>query len=233
MTHVLIEGYDIDAPWLRGELQGILRAEARVTLVALAFRDAQVASARDWDALYGPEGGRYYEALVAPLAAYGIAKEQVAFVNWFSDTRETALAKIRQADALYFPGGLPDRMMQRIEALGLAQAIRAFQGVVLGCSAGAMIQFGEYHVSPDEDYPRFGYYRGLSRLNGFYYEPHYEGNEAQRSAIRRVLAERSQPVYATHAGKGAIIVEKGVVRAIGEVDVFAPEERAAGRRKNP
>lgn len=228
MIHVLIEGYDIDAPWLRGELQGLLKPKERVTLVALSFRDAQVASAQDWDALYGPGHGRYYGALVAPFVAYGIAQEQIAFINWFSDTRETALSKIHQADVLYFPGGLPDRMMQRIEALGLAQAIREFQGVVLGCSAGAMIQFGEYHVSPDEDYPRFGYYKGLSRLNGFYYEPHYEGNAVQRDAIRRVLVERKKPVYATHAGEGAIIVEKGVIRAVGKVDVFAPEEEALG-----
>ena len=227
MIHMLLEGYDIDAPWLAGELKGILRPESRVTIVALSFRDAQVKDARDWAALYSRDHGRYYDAIVDPICAYGIAREQISFLNWFEDTRESALELIRRSDVLYFPGGLPDRMMERIEALGLTQALRRFQGVVLGYSAGAMIQLSEYHISPDDDYPAFGYYQGLGRLDGFYLEPHYEGWPAQEDAIRRVLAERNAPVYATHAGAGALIIEDGAVRTVGEVDVFAPQK---GRR---
>lgn len=222
MIHAFVEGYDLDAPWLAGELKGILRPGSRVTVVALSYRDAQVKSAQDWEALYGREGGRYTGALVGPLAAYGIGADRVTFINGFTDSTETALAKIRQADALYFTGGVPDRMMQRIGALGLTDAVRAFGGVVLGCSAGAMIQLAEYHVSPDKDYPTFAYYGGLGRLNGFYYEPHYGEWETQQDAIRRVLTERRAPVYATREGKGALIIEDGRVKPVGEVDVFEP-----------
>ena len=224
MIHILTEGYDIDAPWIAGELKSIIRPEGRVLVVALSFRDAQVKSAQDWDALYSREHGRYYGALVDPLKAYGIDEGQIGFIHAFSDTPESALAKVRQADVLYFPGGLPDRMMERIEALGLTQAIKEYRGVMLGYSAGAMIQFSEYHISPDDDYPAFGYYRGLGRLSGFYFEPHYEGWPAQEDAIRRVLSERHAPVYATHAGKGALIVEDGAVRTVGKVDVFWPQK---------
>ena len=224
MIHVLAEGYDLDAPWLADELKGILRPGSRVTIVALSFRDAQVKSAQDWEALYGREGGRYTGALVDPLAAYGIGADRVAFINCFADSKEAALAKIRRADVLYFPGGVPDRMMQRIEALGLADAMRAFEGVVLGYSAGAMIQLAEYHVSPDDDYPRFAYYGGLGRLSGFYYEPHYGDWQTQREAISRVLAERHAPVYATREGKGALIIEDGRIKTVGEVEVFRPRE---------
>ena len=228
MIHILTEGYDIDAPWLAGELKGIIRPESRATIVALSFRDAQVKDARDWDALYGGENGRYYGAMVDPFRAYGVAREQIAWINAFLDTPESALAKVRQADVLYFPGGLPDRMMERIEALGLARAMREFEGVVLGYSAGAMIQLAEYHISPDEDYPAFGYCKGLGRLSGFYYEPHYEGWPAQEDAIRRVLSERRAPVYATRDGRGALIVEDGQVRTVGEVEVFLPQEEGRG-----
>ncbi len=127
---------------------------------------------------------------------------------------------MERADILYFLGGLPDRMLDRIEEFSLTDALLRHRGVVMGYSAGAVIQLGEYHLSPDEDYPEFAYYRGLPYLEGFYLEVHYEGTEVQKAAVRRVLAERGKPVYATALGAGALLVEGGKVRALGKVERF-------------
>ena len=42
----------------------------------------------------------------------------------------------------------------------------------------------------------------------------------QQAAIRRVLAERGKPVYATALRAGALVVEEGQVRTIGDVRLF-------------
>ena len=47
-------------------------------------------------------------------------------------------------------------------------------GVMMGYSAGAVIQLAEYHLSPDDVYPEFEYYEGLPCLNDFYMEVHYQ-----------------------------------------------------------
>ena len=220
MVNILLEGYDIDAPWLLGDLRPYIRPSDRVAVVAFSFRDNRVKTAGDWDRLYGRENGVYYGGITGGFAAYGIQESQITFLDYFRDTKESAGEKVERADLLYVLGGLPDRMLDRIEEFSLTDALLRHRGVVMGYSAGAVIQLGEYHLSPDEDYPEFAYYRGLPYLEGFYLEVHYEGTEVQKAAVRRVLAERGKPVYATALGAGALLAEDGKVRALGKVERF-------------
>lgn len=52
MINILLEGYDMDAPWLIDELKQVIRPEQRVAVVALSFRDNRVHSLEDWELLY-------------------------------------------------------------------------------------------------------------------------------------------------------------------------------------
>ncbi len=222
MTNILLEGFALGAPWLYNTLKGIIKPQHRVAVVALAYRDERVKSQADWNGLYGKESGRYYGGIVGGLTAYGIREENIAWISDFTDTKETAAEKVKGADIVYFLGGLPDRMLCRIKAMALYDLLMRHEGIVMGYSAGAVIQLAEYHLSPDEDYPVFSYQEGLPYLKDFYLEVHYEGTAAQDEAIRRVLAERGKTVYATAAQSGAILVIDGEVKLLGDVRVFAP-----------
>lgn len=79
-----------------------------------------------------------------------------------------------------------------------------------------------YHLSPDDDYPAFGYYEGLPYLRDFYLEVHYEGTREQDESIRRVINERGKTVYATAMQSGAILVDDGNIRLLGNVKRFDP-----------
>lgn len=164
----------------------------------------------------------FYSWLVDPFAAFGIPEADITFVNYFADTKETAAEKIKTADVVYFTGGLPDAMMERLYEFELVDVLRNFDGVVLGCSAGAMIQLEEYHITPDWDYPEFGYYPGFPWLKDFYVEVHYEATDEQNESIRRVLAERNKPVYTTAHDRAAIIVDNGQMHLLGDVKRFDP-----------
>ena len=220
MINILLEGYNIDEPWLYDALKGYLKPTHRVAVVAFSFRDTSVRNASDWMAFYGKENGRFYKAIVKGIGSYGIPSENISFINYFTDTMETAKEIIKEADILYFLGGLPDKMMERIREFELTDTLARFDGIVMGYSAGALIQLAEYHLSPDRDYPEFGYYGGLPYLKGFYLEVHYEGRDEQNEAIRRVLSERNAPVYATASMRGAIIVDAGVIKPLGDVRIF-------------
>lgn len=224
MVNILHNRYDVDAEWLMPHLKKHLRPGLRVCVVALSFRDERVKNESDWNGLYGPDGV-YSAGIAAAFSAYGIGREQVEFISYFTDTTESARAKIERSGILYFPGGLPDKMYERIETLGLTDAIRRHDGIVMGYSAGALIQLREYHLSPDKDYPGFGYYEGLSFLDGFYVEVHYEQSAVQNEAIRRVLRERGKTVYGL-PDDSAVIVSDGKIQLIGPVAVFSPEEDA-------
>lgn len=220
MINILLEGYDIDSPWLYDELKNYIQPTHRVVIVAFSFRDSQAKSPEDWDLLYSKKKGKFYASIVNGLTSYGISADNVTFVNYFTDTKESAKEKIENADILYFLGGLPDKMIERIKEFELYEILLNHKGIVMGYSAGALIQLAEYHLSPDEDYPEFRYYEGLPYLNGFYLEVHYESNAVQKTAIRRVLEERKKTVYATSYMNGAIIVENGKIKLLGDVKEY-------------
>ena len=148
-------------------------------------------------------------------------ENNITFVNYFEDTKESAKQKIENADILYFTGGLPDRMMDRIKEFDLVDMVRKHNGIVMGYSAGALIQLSEYHLSPDKDYKEFQYYDGLGYLDDFYLEVHYENTKIQNEAIERVLSERGKKVYATAFMSGGIIVDNGNIKLIGDVKTFS------------
>lgn len=221
MTNILLEGYDIDAPWLFKDLQKYIYPDNKVVVIAFSFRDNRVKNLDDWNLLYSKVSGKLYHGIVGSFQRYGIYEENISILNYFTDTESSALDKIKSADIVYFLGGLPDRMMDRIQEFGLYDVLLHHEGVIMGYSAGAVIQLAEYHLSPDSDYPEFSYYKGIPYLKDFYLEVHYEGTDIQKNSIKRVLKECSKTVYAICAGKGAIIVDNGSIHTIGDVKVFA------------
>ena len=220
MINILLEGYDINADWLYDDLKKYILPNYSVAVVAFSFRDSEVNNSADWNLLYSKENGIYYNGIVGGFTAYGILENNITFVNYFEDTKESAKQKIEKADILYFTGGRPDRMMDRIKEFDLVDVLRKHNRIVMGYSAGAVIQLSEYHLSPDKDYKEFQYYDGLGYLNDFYLEVHYKNTKVQNKAIHRVLAERCKTVYATALMSGAIIVDNGNVKLLRDVKTF-------------
>ena len=220
MVNILLEGYDIDAPWLYDELKNYIQPTHRVAVIAFSFRDSRVKSLDDWNNLYSKDNGIFYDGIVGSFDAYGISEYNISFVNYFTDTKESAKRKIENADIIYFLGGLPDRMMDRIKEFDLRDSLMNHKGIIMGYSAGAVIQLAEYHLSPDDDYPEFRYYEGLPYLNNFYLEVHYENTSIQNAAIQKVIEERKKTVYATVCMKGAILVDNGIIKLLGDVEEY-------------
>ena len=220
MTNILLEGFDINAHWLYDELKNYIKPHYTVAVVAFSFRDNRVKGLSDWNQLYSKESGKFYNGIVGGFVAYGISENNITFVNYFSDTKEIAAQKIQNADIVYFLGGLPDRMMDRINEFDLYDVLLNHKGVIMGYSAGAVIQLAEYHLSPDEDYKEFSFYKGIPYLDDFYLQVHYENTETQNAAIQKVLKERGKTVYATSLGKGAVLVHNGAIKLLGEVQTF-------------
>ena len=147
-------------------------------------------------------------------------KEQnIAFLDYFDKAAARAVIQIAESDVIYFTGGLPDRMMERIADYGIMEALKAFNGVVMGFSAGAMVQLEEYHITPDEDYPAYCECRGLGYVGQMDVEVHFAGSEAQMDGIDRSLHSLGHKVYAI-AEDGLLLVQDGAVRCIGNVAVY-------------
>ena len=63
-VNILLEGFDIDAPWLYGELKKYIKPNHSVAVLAFAFRENREKSHDDSDALYRKENGMYFVGIV-------------------------------------------------------------------------------------------------------------------------------------------------------------------------
>lgn len=197
-----------------------------MTILTMSHGD-EIPDRKTWEKHYLP-GREIYNVLTGAYGAYGIPKENIQFVGWYHDAPETALEKIGEADVLFLTGGLPDVFYSRLEEWGLVEPIRQFPGIVMGCSAGAMMQMTEYHITPDEDYDTYGYYPGLGLLEGFEPEVHYAASEVQKESIRRYLRERGKPVYAM-TNQGGLVVRDGEITPMARCTAFLRRRRDEGK----
>ena len=81
MINILLEEFDIDAPWLYDELKNYIQPNHSVAVVAFSFRDNRVKSLSDWNALYAKGCGKYHDGIVGGFTAYGIPEENVSFIK--------------------------------------------------------------------------------------------------------------------------------------------------------
>lgn len=219
IINILHNRYTIDDSWCFSKFKEYIKPEQRVVVIAFSFKDEKIKSLIDWNSLYNKKDGIYYLGIVNAFKSYGIKEENINFINYFADSIMDAKEKVKQADILYFLGGLPDRMYDRVLEFDLVEDIKKHKGIVMGYSAGAMIQLSEYHISPDDDYPIFTYKNGLGLISDFGIEVHYESTDIQKECIKRYIREKKRPVYAI-GDSGALIVDGAYIQMIGDVEYY-------------
>ncbi len=212
MTNILMSRGLLGHPMMISNFKPFIQSNDQVLIVALSHFPLYTPTEKDYN-LYYEKGGEYYQKMIDSFTPYGIKESQIKWIHYFKDTKQSALDKIKKADIIYFPGGSPDLMMKRIEAFGIKEALEAHQKVYIGSSAGAMIQFENYYISPDVDYKSFSYEKGLNLLKGFFVEVHYRRRKKQKSSLRKVHRAYHQDIYAI-PDDGALIVNDLEIQVI-------------------
>lgn len=203
MIHVLLNINNFDEPWAYGTLENILHPDTKVLILPLSYDDGWINDDFEWKEKYG-KGSREYKDIVRPFRSYGIKERSIKWINYYEDDHDSSVRKIHEADVLFFTGGYPDWMLQRLYDLDIMDEIREFEGVIMGTSAGAMIQLDEFHLTPEEDY-EFQYYEGLGLLSGFDIEVHYEEDLLHIECIIRTIEDTGRPVIVCPNEGGAVI----------------------------
>lgn len=203
MINILLNFSNFDESWAQESMQEILDPSLRVLILPLSYNEGWINDSEQWSHYYG-RNRKYYKKITDPFLHYGFSEEQISWVNYFEDDAETANRKVNDSDILFFTGGFPDWMMQRLEDLDLIDTIQSFDGIVMGASAGALIQLDQYHLSPDRDYA-FQYQNGMGLLHGFDMDVHYEESEDHIASIIRSLEDHGEPVLCVPDHAGAVI----------------------------
>lgn len=134
----------------------------------------------------------------------------ISDVNWlyyYNSDISDAEKLLKEADILYIPGGAPDLMMKRIIDKGLLEIIKSFDKIIIGSSAGSMIQLAKFHISPDNEYNKFSLHKGLGYIDEFFIEVHYRRRRKQKSSMRKMRKTYLKPIYSIP--DDGIIVKQG------------------------
>lgn len=214
MINVLLNYYNFDGEWARLHLEKYVTGK-KVLIVPLAYRENQAWDNDSWLSIYG-KGGEKYDNILRPFLAYGYKEEDIDYLNYY-DSRDH-VKQINDATLLFFTGGMPEKAIRRMDELGITEAVKKFDGVIMGASAGAMLQLEVYHVTPDEDYDNYRIQRGLGLVSGFDLEVHYLATDLQNECTDRAIAELNLPVYQMWH-EGGLIVDGGKITVMGNVEI--------------
>ena len=219
MVNILFSKYNFDDEWAEPFIKNYIKAEDKVCIIAFSFSDEWISCKEEWHNSYDKDGGRYYDDLVKPFMHYGITENNITILNYFEDSSEKMKEDIKKSDVIFLTGGLPEKAVERVHEKGILESIKGCR-VVVGSSAGALMQLNHYHISPDDDYDEFCYFDGIGLIDQtFYVEVHFENSDVQNQSIEKVLREKTDKVYAI-TNNGGIIVEDGKVQTLGEVEIF-------------
>ncbi|CEN93616.1 MAG: Type 1 glutamine amidotransferase-like domain-containing protein [Paeniclostridium sp.] len=219
MINILLNLYNFHEKWCFETLKDILKEEYSVLVIPFSFNDDWMKNDNEWQTAYNPITGKYYKDIVIPFLSYGIKAENINWINYFNDTKDSSKYKINNSDIIFFTGGLPDQMMDRLKEFKIIEDIENYKGIVMGSSAGAMVQVAQYHITPDKDYDSFSYNEGLNMITDFDIEVHYKETSIQKESIKKVLKEKSRRIYAMK-DKGGIIINGEKITILGDVTLF-------------
>ncbi len=215
-TNVLLNYYNFDGDWARQYLGDLLKNLPHVLVLPLAYRESQATDNDSWLSVYG-KGGEKYDNILRPFLSYGYGEEDIEWLNPYDGSDH--LAQIAKAKMLFFTGGMPEKALARLEKLGLTQAVKDFDGIVAGASAGAMLQLDTYHITPDEDYDSYGIWYGLGLVRGLDIEVHYLASDLQKQCSRRAARELNVPVYRMWH-EGGLLLSEGKLTVMGKVETL-------------
>ncbi len=188
-----------------------LTSKDKVLIILYSFFDNWFPTEAHYHEYYD-ETSDYVQKMKRQLSLYQV--DHIEFLNYYKDTQESRLKKIDEATVIYFPGGAPDQMMKRLNQHQLIQPLKAFKGLTIGSSAGAMIHLKKPHLYKDDDYGKFQYIQGLGYLDGFDISVHYRRRNQQDKAIRRVVHERHIDIYAI-PDDGALFIDNNNIKLLG------------------
>lgn len=203
MVNILLSRSYIDNPWLYIYFKKYIKKGMRVLVIPWSFYP-------DYDYDNYRPGGDYYNRLVNQFIPYDIEEKDIHWLDYYEDNHDDMVKQIKKADLIYLTGGLPDKLFERLNEHNLAESLEKFDGVMVGISAGAVVQFKTYHLSPDQDYKKFDIYPGLDLIHDFGVDVHYDKKFKQKRSIKKMSKIIDRPYY-TIPDAGALINDNGRV----------------------
>lgn len=217
-TNILLSKLNFDANWAKTAIGEELVGHKKVLVMPFSYWDSEVYDLDSWNNVYRPNR-KYFEEIYAPFSSYGYERNQFKYINFFCDSQDDIKKDLLDAEVLFLTGGAPDLFMERIMAKGILPYIKSFDGVVVGCSAGVMIQFDKFHITPGPLYPDYKVINGIGMVDmDMGIEVHYASTVAQLESIEKTKTEYSSLLLLDN--ESASIVKDNKIQLLGNAKII-------------
>ena len=184
MINILLSITSVDDVDIINTIRHYLINKKRVLILLYSFFQAHTPNEDKYNEYYS-SSSEHHNKVVTAFKGFGMNEDSLIFIDYYKHTSSQIISYIKTSDVIYFPGGSPDEMMNRIHDKGLYEELSKFEGVVIGSSAGTMIQFDEFMIIPDDDYNKPCKYKGLGYIKNYYVEVHYSGSRLEKRYINK------------------------------------------------
>lgn len=147
MYSILLSKIEYGFPLIRERLNKIINKKMKVVVLPWAFPTELDYNKLSYE--YFKEGGNKYNKYINPLLEMGIEKENIKILNCY-DTKNFKQFKddIKNSDILLLPGGNPEMFFSKVvQETELLYEIKNYNGIIIGESAGACLQFKRYFIT--------------------------------------------------------------------------------------
>lgn len=159
---------------------------------------------------YFKKGSEKYNKYIDSLLNLGISEENIYIANCYSDTKEFLRKQIKQADIILLTGGNPEMFFSKVvHTTEILYDLKYFKGIIIGESAGAVLQFRRYFITKENNYYNyFAFYDGFGIVdNHFYIDVHSLNTKLYLENLRKVSIDSNKDIYAI-SDNGAIIFNR-------------------------
>jgi len=177
------EGIDSSLP----ELKKIINKDSKVAIFPWAF-PTELDSFRLKNE-YFKKNERRYNRYVDSLKKIGIIEENVFVCDCYGDKKEFLVRKIEESDVLLFPGGNPEMLFSKVlHQTEILYNIKHSNKIIIGESAGAVVQFERYFVTKENNYYKyFAFYDGIGIVDDpFYLDVHTRKDEGYQDFLKKI-----------------------------------------------
>ena len=215
MTNILLNINNFGDDFAKPILKRIIKRHHRVLIIPLSYHEDYINTAEAYTKEFS-KGAAEIEDIIKEFVKYGISRKHIRILHYYNDTKEVIDNKFKWADILFFTGGYPEKLLKRIDKLNIREKIVKFKGVVMGTSAGAMIQLDKFHITPENDGEEYGYCEnGIGLISGFDIEVHCEDEFLHLSGLITDLNLHGTKIYAM-PNNGGLVVKNGRIKMIGD-----------------
>lgn len=152
-------------------------------------------------------GGKHYEKYLKQMSYLGIKEDKIVFVNPYTYTKDEIRICLKTSDAIFIPGGNPEMFMTLAIRLGVLDLFTNYSGIMIGESAGSVLQFSTYGVPAQNNYYNCNsFYNGFSAIKeNISIDVHTQDNEEYQNNLKVLSKLKNIKLYLVYDGSCLII----------------------------